>query len=156
MASSSIQPFGHKRHEPKTGGLCPFRGAATPSNTVAWAEVYLRTNTHLDLASRLATTDMGQKSGGGERALFSGASWDAIQHKVTWAKANLHTKCHLSPSSRVATTDNGRKLGAVSLYRRGAGSRSPSNTMSRRHRSRRPRPTSAPSGILIHAAVWPQ
>ena len=35
VASSSIHPFGHNRHEPKTEGLPPFRGggAATPSNT---------------------------------------------------------------------------------------------------------------------------
>jgi len=34
---SSIQPFGHNRHEPKTGELCPFSGggAATPSNTTS-------------------------------------------------------------------------------------------------------------------------
>jgi len=30
---------------------------------VAWAEVYLRTNWHLDPSSRLATIDMGQKLG---------------------------------------------------------------------------------------------
>jgi len=24
VASSSIQPLGHNRHEPKTGGMCPF------------------------------------------------------------------------------------------------------------------------------------
>jgi len=38
MASWSIQPFGHNRHGPKTGGLsrlCPFwgGGAGSPSNT---------------------------------------------------------------------------------------------------------------------------
>jgi len=44
----------------------------------------------------------------------------------------------------------GRKLGAaVPLIFRGAGS--PSNTI-----SPEPRPTSIPSGILIHPAVWPQ
>jgi len=26
VVSSSIQPFSHNRHEPKTGGLCPFKG----------------------------------------------------------------------------------------------------------------------------------
>jgi len=36
VASSSIQPFGHNRHEPKTGGCAPFMGeAATPSNTTS-------------------------------------------------------------------------------------------------------------------------
>jgi len=50
---------------------------------------------------------------------------------------------------RLATTDMGRKLGAVPLWGRRAGF--PSNTM-----WPGPRPTSVPSGILIHAAVWPQ
>jgi len=35
VASSSIQPFGHNRHGPKTGGYAPFRGASTPSNTTS-------------------------------------------------------------------------------------------------------------------------
>ena len=58
------------------------------------------------------------------------------------AKAHLRAKCHLHPSSRLATIDLGRKLG-------GAGS--PSNT-------RLPglQPTSIPTGILIHPAIWPQ
>ena len=37
VASRSIQPFGHDRHGPKTGGLlCPFLvgGAGSPSNTM--------------------------------------------------------------------------------------------------------------------------
>jgi len=97
---------------------CALLGELRPHLTVHnvdWAEVYLRTKTHLDLASRLVTTDMGQKSGGVSVPFFSGVSWDVIEHKVTWAEAYLHTKCHLSPSSRLATTDNGRKLGAVPL-----------------------------------------
>jgi len=54
---------------------------------------------------------MGQKLGAGGCALFSGASWVPIEHKVAWAEAYLHTKWHLSPSSHLATTDTGRKLG---------------------------------------------
>ena len=50
----------------------------------------------------------------------------------------------------LATTDTGQKVGAaVPLSVGGAGS--PSNTM-----SHGPRPTSTPSGILIHPTVWPQ
>jgi len=49
----------------------------SPSNTMSpWAEAYLRTKWHLDPSSRLATTDMGRKSGGGRRccaAVFGGA-----------------------------------------------------------------------------------
>jgi len=64
---------------------------------------------------------------------------------VTWAEAYLRTKCYLDPSSHLATINMGQKVGEC-LFR-GAGS--PSNTMS-------PRPTSVPSGILIHPAVWQQ
>ena len=57
----------------------------------------------------------------------------------------------LHPSSHLATIDMGHKLdgSGCALFLEVAGSTS--NTM-----SRRPRPTSVPSGILIHAAVWPQ
>ena len=100
--------------------------------------------------SRLATIDMGQKLGGGGCALFSGGAgspWTQSRR----AEAYLHTKWHLSPSSRVATTDISRKLGALCPL--GEGELSPNLTQCR---VRRPRPTSVPSGILIHAAVWPQ
>jgi len=51
---------------------------------------------------------------------------------------------------RLATIHVGRKVGACCAhFRWGAGS--PSNTM-----SPGPRPTSVPSGILIHSAVWPE
>jgi len=30
VASSSIQPFGHNTHEPKTGGCAPFKGSCDP------------------------------------------------------------------------------------------------------------------------------
>ena len=53
--------------------------------------------------------------------------------------------------NHLATTDMDQKLGgeAVPLFWRGAGS--PSNTMWPRLR-----PTSVPSAILIHPAIWPQ
>jgi len=50
---------------------------------------------------------------------------------------------------RLATIDMGRKLGGCTPYRGAAGS--PSNTMWPGQR-----PTSIPSGILIHPAVWSQ
>jgi len=51
---------------------------------------------------------------------------------------------------RLATIDMGRKVGAaVPLFGEGAGSLS--NTM-----WPEPRPTSVPSGILTHPAIWPQ
>jgi len=51
---------------------------------------------------------------------------------------------------RLATIDIGRKLGAVPPFlERGAGS--PSTIM-----WPGPRPTSIPSSILVHPAIWPQ
>jgi len=50
----------------------------------------------------------------------------------------------------LATIDMGRKVGAAMSLSVGAVG-SPPNTM-----SPGPRPTSIPSGILIHATVWPQ
>jgi len=54
-----------------------------------------------------------------------------------------------NPSSHLATIDMGRKLGGCVPFFGGAAS--PSNTM-----LPGPRPTSVPSGILIHPAIWPQ
>jgi len=65
---------------------------------------------------------------------------------------DIHAKCHLDPSSRLATVDMGQKLwrGLCRLFGEGRAG-SPSNT-----KSTGLRPTFVPSGILIHAAVWPQ
>ena len=65
MAYRCIQPFGHKRHGPKSGGAMPlFTGSWIPIlHNVASAEVYLPTKWHLDPSSHLATTDMGRKLG---------------------------------------------------------------------------------------------
>jgi len=64
----------------------------------------------------------------------------------------LRTKWHLDASSRLAAIDMGRKLGAVPfLGVEGAGSLSQSTTM-----WLGPRPTSIPSGMLIHPTVWTQ
>ena len=104
-SSSDGRPFGHNRHGPTIGELCPLfweKEAGSPSNTIAWAEVYCR------------------------------------------------TKWHLNPSSSLSTTDIGRKMEGLSPFL-GGGAGSPSNTMSPGLR-----PTSVPSGILIHPAVWPQ
>ena len=89
----------------------------------------------------------GPKSGGGCCATYHGGELGP----------NL-TQCHLGqglppwhpdPSSHLGTTDIGLKVGAaVSLL---WGNWVPSNTM-------RPgaRPTSIPSGTLIHPTIWPQ
>jgi len=39
MASSSIQPFGHNRHEPKTGELCPFSSGLRPGHSRYWPKI---------------------------------------------------------------------------------------------------------------------
>jgi len=59
-----------------------------------------------------------------------------------------YTKWYPYASSPLATIDMGRKLGVVPLFGEAG---SPSNT-----KSPGSRPTSIPSGILIHKAVWPQ
>jgi len=49
------------------GGCAPFGGAGFSSDTkcgLGRLEAYLPTKWHLDLSSRLATTDMGRKLGG--------------------------------------------------------------------------------------------
>ena len=71
--------------------------------------------------------------------------------ELAWAELYFRIKWRLHPSCRLATIDMGQKLGAVrcALFPGGAGS--PSNT-----KSPGPRPTSIPSGILVHPAVWPQ
>ena len=97
-----IQPFGHKDMGRILGAVPLLEGAATQSNNVAWAEVYLR------------------------------------------------TKWHRGPSSRLATTEIGRKLGELCPFR-GGGAGSTSNTKSPGRK-----PTSIPSGILIHPAIRPQ
>jgi len=46
----------------KVKGAVPFLGGdGSRSNTVAWAEAYLRAKWHLDPSSRLATTDMNRR-----------------------------------------------------------------------------------------------
>ena len=60
-------------------------------------------------------------------------------------------KWYPDPSSRLATIDMGRKVGAAAPLSVGGGQLGPHLTM-----SPGPKPTSVPSGILIHPAVWPQ
>jgi len=74
----------------------------------------------------------------------------ATPSKTLSPEVYLGTKWHLDPSSGLATTAMSHKLGgAVSFFLGGAGY--PSNT-----KSTGQRPTSIPSGILVHPYVWPQ
>jgi len=147
MAPSSIQPFVHNRHGPKTGGSAPFRGSYNPiQQNVAWAEVYLCTKWHLDPSGPLAIIDMGQKSGGG-CALFIGE-----------AGSPSNTKSHGSrpisiPSGILVHPVVWRQLtlaenwGLCMHLALGEGELSP-----------RLRPISVPNDIPIpvHTTVWPQ
>jgi len=67
VASSSIQPFGHKNMGQKLGesgcALCSGGTWVPIEHKVAWAEAHLHTNWHLDASSRLATIKMGRKLG---------------------------------------------------------------------------------------------
>ena len=147
VASSSIQPFGHNRHGPKTevGAVFLFVGSWVPISQCRLAEAYLHTKWHLNASSRLATIEIGRKLGGGS-AVFLGRGSCSPSNTVAWAEADLHTKWHLNPSSHLATADMGRKLGAVPL--RGGGAGSLSNTV-----WPGPRPTCIPSFILIHPTI---
>ena len=65
----------------------------------------------------------------------------------------ISNKCStvVKMGDHLGTIDMGRKLGGCARFFEEWGAGSPSNTMSPGSR-----PTTIPSGILIHAAVWPQ
>jgi len=102
VAFSSIQPFGDKRHEPKTEGCALLGESCDPiKHNVAWADIYLRTKWHLDPCSRLATIDMGQKIGWRWVWPSFWGKLDPHRTQSPWAEAYLHTKWHLSPFSHL-------------------------------------------------------
>ena len=101
-----------------------------------------------EMGDCLAKIDMSRKLGAVPLWRGAGSSSNSM-----WPgpRPSIRTKCHLDPSSCLATIDTGRKWkGALPLFW-GGESRSPSNTM-----SLGPRPTSIPSGILVHPAISPQ
>jgi len=65
ISSSDGRPFGHNRHGPKFGGLCPFwEGELDPDVTQCGVGRGLPcTKWHLDPSSRLGTIGMGRKLG---------------------------------------------------------------------------------------------
>jgi len=156
MASWSIQPFGHNRHGPKIGGAVPppffGEGAGFPCpiyHKVAWAEAYLHNKWHLDASSSLATIEMGWKLEGlyplfGEEELGP--------HLAQCVPDRGPPPCQV-PSWSIQPFGHNRhgpKTGGSAPFW-GGGAGSPSNTI-----SLGPRPTSLPSGILIHPAIWPK
>jgi len=134
----------------KLPGLCPFGGAGSPCNNVACVEAYLRTKWHLDPSSRLAITDMGRFF------LEGGCSPWGVElslHLTQCCPGRGLPSYQVASWSihRLATTNMDRKLGDCVQFVWGGGAGSPSSTM-----WPGPWPTSIPSGILIHAVVWPQ
>jgi len=74
-----------------------------------------------------------------------------VVYSMASAETYLRTKWHLDSSSRLAIIDIGRKVGGVAAPLSMGRAGSPSNTI-----SPGPRPTSLPSGTLIHPTIWPQ
>jgi len=111
VASSSIQPFGHNKHRPKTGAVPLLGGAATPSNTTSpWPRFTSVPMRHLDSSSRLATIDIGQKLGMGAVPFFPGGAGSTsnskspgprptsipsgiLVHLVVWPQRTLAENC---------------------------------------------------------------
>jgi len=140
-----------QRTSAENWGLCTFRGggAGSPSNTLSRRP--RPTSVPSDISIHMQPFDHNRhapKIAGS--AVFGRGVWVPIYHKVAWAEAYLHNKWDLDAPSRMATIKMGRKLAALPPTP-GVGAGSPSNTMSSELR-----PNSVPSGILIHAAVWPQ
>ena len=105
---------------------------------------YVITKWHLDPSSHLATTDMGRKFGGCAPL----GDWELGPHLTQCGQERGPPVCHVDPSSRLATIDIGLKLEGFAPFW-GGGAGSPSST-----KSIGPRPTSIPSGILIHVAIF--
>ena len=130
------QPFGHNRHGSIIArGLCPFGGAGSPSIAM-WPQ------------PRPISVTSG--------ILIHAAVWVDPHLTLSLLGRDLlspylnPTKWHLHPFSPLTTTEMGRKLECCApFWCERAGS--PCNTM-----SLGPRPTSLPSGTLIHPTVWPQ
>jgi len=137
VSSWSIQLFGHNRHGPKIGGStsCPL----------------FHTKWHLDLSSRLGTIEMGRKWEGyapfwggelGPHLAQCGLGRGLPPHQVaSWFIQLFGHNWH------------GPKIGGIGPCPLSVeeGAWSPSNTMSLGSK-----PTSVPSVILIHRAIWLQ
>jgi len=131
---------------------------------IEWLEDHLVCKTRAQQLLRWETVpeQSGSKSGGQLLCPFLWGKQGPDLTNVTWAEAYLQTKWYPDPSSHLATTDMGqkavytdtesvnRKSGGLCTFLWG-GAGSPSNTILPGSR-----PTSVPSGILIHPTVWPQ
>jgi len=154
VASSSIQPFGHNRHEPKTVGCAPFRGELRPHQTQC------RLGRPLRRSGRSSPPNVFRFRFSPVKpnltliltlTLPSDGVWCWVVNFSRSADVYLRTKWYVDPSSRSATIYMGQKLGGVGVPFSLGLAAFPSNT-----KWPGPRPTSIPSGTLVHPAVWPQ
>jgi len=139
----------------KLGAMPLLGGAATPSNTTSPAPRFTSVPSATLIHPAVCHNRHRPKLGGSAFFLAAGESWVAIEQKVAWAKAYLRYSVrsgilvHPAVCPQWILAENWG-CGCAPLAEREL-SRSPSNTMLPRLR-----PTSVPSDILIHAAVWPQ
>jgi len=111
---------------------------------VALAEAYIRTKWHLDLSSRLVTTDMGRKLGA--VPLFERG--ELGPHKTQCGLVQGPPLFQVT-SLFVQPFDHNRQLGNCAPLGEGAWPPSKTTWLG-------PRPTTMSSFILIHPTVWPQ
>jgi len=131
-------------------GSVPFlEGSCDPINTMSTGPRYTSVPSGILIHPTIWPQQTWAKNWVGVGVPYFLGQAGSPSNTVTSAESYLHTKWHLSPSSHLATTDIGRKLGSCAPL--GEGELGLHVTV-----SRRPRPTSVPSGILIHAAVWQQ
>jgi len=152
VASWCIQPFGHNKDGPKIWGLCPVlgRGAVSPSSTESpgLRPTFVPSGILIHPAV-WPQKKWAENCGGGSAPFWGrGLGPHLTQSRRGWGYH--HAKYQLHPSSRLAAINMGGKLGgSAPFWGRGAGS--PSNT-----KSSGLKPSSIPSDILNHAAIWPQ
>ena len=141
-SSGDGRTYGHKRYGPKKEGLCPLLGggAGSPSNTTWSGPRPTSVPSGILIHPAIWPQQTWAENWGRVCAPFSGeGSW-----------AYLCANCHLDPSSCLATIEIGQKFGELCPLFWGRGAGYTSNMLLG------PRPTSLPSGILIHPAIWPQ
>jgi len=149
-----MQPFGHNKHGLKSEGVVPFsRGnmghhltrcdlgwGLPPYQVLSWSIKPFGHNRHGPKIGGLCPSFRGRGQGElGPHLAKCSMDWGPPPCQVpSWS---------IQPFGR---NRHGPKIGGSAPFS-GGGAGSPSNTM-----SLRPRPTSKPSGILIHPAIWPQ
>ena len=148
-----MQPLGHNRKGPKIGGLCPFRGgeAGSPSDTKSPGLRPTSIPSGILMHPAVCDNKNGPKIWGGLCPLFEGGELVLHLAQCGLGRGLLPYQAASSSIQPFGHNRHGPKIGwsGCAFFLGVAGPTS--NTI-----SRRPRPTSVPSVILIHAAVWPQ